>query len=118
MTPPTDSNATPSGRGAGHGAGAAQDDFLARRSVKQQLLQELRAGWENGERVQAEELLPRWPGSPSADPDVASLLFEEYYSGAREAQGDGGVKGSATGSCLERPSRRFSLDFPRSEMLL
>ena len=86
MTPPTDSNATPSGRGAGHGAGAAQDDFLARRSVKQQLLQELRAGWENGERVQAEELLPRWPGSPSADPDVASLLFEEYCQRRRQGE--------------------------------
>jgi eukaryotic-like serine/threonine-protein kinase len=86
MTPPSDSSATPSVRGAGHGAAPAPDDFLARRSVKQQLLQELRAGWENGDRVQAEELLPRWPGSPSADPDVASLLLEEYCQRRRQGE--------------------------------
>ena len=29
-----------------------------------------------------EALLPRWPGDPEADPDVASLLFEDYLQRA------------------------------------
>src|SRR5262245_32191625 len=52
--------------------------FAQARSLKRALLDELRAGWEAGEPVRAEDLLPRWPGDPEADPDVASLLFEEY----------------------------------------
>jgi serine/threonine protein kinase/tetratricopeptide (TPR) repeat protein len=52
--------------------------FAEARSLKRELLEELRSGWEQGVPVQAEDLLPRWPGDPDADPDVASLLFEEY----------------------------------------
>src|SRR5438132_962166 len=128
MTPPPDSNATPSVGGAGHGAAAAQNDFLARRSVKQQLLQELRAGWENGDRVQAEELLPRWPGSPSADPDVASLLFEEYCQrrrqGEQPASGEYERRFPSQKQVLDSLSnqhallRSLGLDKPSSGMLL
>src|SRR5437588_5042790 len=56
----------------------ASADFLASRSVKQRLLEEQRAGWEAGKGARLEELIARWPGDPNADPDAASLLFEEY----------------------------------------
>ncbi len=64
----------------------AASDFAAARSLKRELLAELRAGWEEGHPVRAEDLLPRWPGNAQADPDVASLLFEEYCQ--RRQQGE------------------------------
>jgi serine/threonine protein kinase/tetratricopeptide (TPR) repeat protein len=53
-------------------------DFAVARSLKRELLDELRAGWRQGRPVRAEDLLPRWPGDPGRDPDVASVLFEEF----------------------------------------
>src|SRR5438309_11965774 len=58
-------------------------DFLAARSVKQQLLGELRAGWESGQPARVEDLLGHWPTDPDTDPDAASLLFEEYCQRGR-----------------------------------
>src|SRR5207248_4651323 len=52
--------------------------FAAARAVKRELLQELRVRQGNGEAVRAEQLLPRWPTDPRRDPDIASLLFEEF----------------------------------------
>jgi serine/threonine protein kinase/Tfp pilus assembly protein PilF len=56
----------------------AKIDFLAVRKAKQELLGELRSAWEAGAPVAPEELLARWPVNPQGDPDVASLLFEDY----------------------------------------
>ena len=53
-------------------------DFAESRSLKRHLLDELRSGWEQGNPVPPQELLQRWPGDPNRDPDVASLLFEDY----------------------------------------
>jgi serine/threonine protein kinase/Tfp pilus assembly protein PilF len=66
--------------------GAQPADFAAARSLKRELLDELRTGWETGTAVRPEDLLPRWPGNPECDPDVASLLFEEYCQ--RQQKGD------------------------------
>jgi len=60
--------------------------FAAARSLKRALLDELRAGQEEGSPRQPEELLMRWPGDPRKDPDVASLLFEDFQQ--RQRQGD------------------------------
>jgi serine/threonine protein kinase/Flp pilus assembly protein TadD len=52
--------------------------FVEARSRKLKLLAELCAGSEDGEPVHPEDLLPRWPTDPATDPDVASLLFEDF----------------------------------------
>src|SRR5437899_113263 len=53
--------------------------FAEARSLKRELLDELRAGWDQGTPPAPEELLDRWPGDAARDPDVASLLFEDYW---------------------------------------
>jgi serine/threonine protein kinase/Tfp pilus assembly protein PilF len=53
-------------------------DFVAARRLKRELLADLDTGWEAGQPVRPEDLLTRWPGDAQADPDVASLLFEDY----------------------------------------
>jgi serine/threonine protein kinase/tetratricopeptide (TPR) repeat protein len=53
--------------------------FAEVRSFKRELLEELRAGWEQGHPKAPEELLARWPGDPARDPDAASVLFEDYW---------------------------------------
>jgi len=52
--------------------------FAEARSLKRELLEELRADWDRGTPRPPEELLGRWPGDPAGDPDAASLLFEDY----------------------------------------
>src|SRR5438132_6145423 len=52
--------------------------FTAARSIKRKLLEELCAGPKVNGSVHPEELLPRWPTDPKKDPDVASLLFEDF----------------------------------------
>src|SRR5438046_2716177 len=52
--------------------------FAAARAVKLELLNELRVRHTEGEPVRAEQLLPRWPTDPRRDPDIASLVFEEF----------------------------------------
>lgn len=51
--------------------------FLAARSIKRQLLEELSepSGPTNADLA---DLLGRWPGEPTKDPDVAGLLFEDF----------------------------------------
>src|SRR5437879_8083162 len=53
-------------------------NFAQARSLKRDLLAELRAGWEVGNPPRPEELLERWPGDPAEDRDAASVLFEDY----------------------------------------
>src|SRR5262245_26542987 len=56
--------------------------FAESRSLKRELLAELRASWQGGAPAAPEELLERWPSAPRCDPDVASLLFEDYLQRA------------------------------------
>jgi serine/threonine protein kinase/Tfp pilus assembly protein PilF len=60
--------------------------FAEARSLKRELLEELRRGAGAGLPVRPEDLLPRWPADPKNDPDVASLLFADYL--ARRGQGE------------------------------
>jgi serine/threonine protein kinase/Tfp pilus assembly protein PilF len=60
----------------GDEASSRAPSFAEARSLKRELLEELRAGGAEG--VRPEDLLPRWPGDPQADADVASLLFADY----------------------------------------
>jgi serine/threonine protein kinase/tetratricopeptide (TPR) repeat protein len=66
---PVPTNSPPPGDGA---------DYLAARRQKRTLLEQQRSLWEAGHSVQPEDLLPRWPTNPAADPDVASILFEDF----------------------------------------
>ena len=52
--------------------------FAAERSMKRELLEELRASWDANEPARPEDLLRRWPTPPEGDPDVASLLYEDF----------------------------------------
>src|SRR5947209_15503535 len=61
------------------------DAFAAARSLKRQLFEELRIGREGGNPVRPEDLLPRWPTNPGGDPDVASLLFEDFLQRQRHS---------------------------------
>jgi len=77
MNPPRDpSSEIPTWRGLPSDAQAGS--FAEARSLKRELLEELRADWDRGTPRPPEELLKRWPGDPAGDPDVASLLFEDY----------------------------------------
>ena len=61
-------------------------DFATARGLKRELLQELRASWEEGEQpLPPEQLLPRWP-EPVEGADVVSLLFEDYLQ--RQKRGE------------------------------
>src|SRR5438270_240180 len=53
--------------------------FAEARSLKRDLLEELRAGYDQGTPRPPEELLKRWPADAARDPDAASLLFEDYW---------------------------------------
>ena len=67
-------------------AAPAVHDFVAARSLKRQLLVELRTSWEEGQPIPPEDLLNRWPADPEADPDVANLLSEEDWQRHRQGQ--------------------------------
>jgi serine/threonine protein kinase/tetratricopeptide (TPR) repeat protein len=67
-------------------AEASVRDFAASRSLKRDILAELQTGWDEGQPPRPEDLLARWPGNPEDDPDVASLLFEDYCQ--RRRNGD------------------------------
>src|SRR5436309_1706256 len=71
-----DNSGIPSWDGPASDAGPA--DFAEARSLKRDLLAELRAGWEEGNPPKPEELLARWPGGPARDVDAASVIFEDY----------------------------------------
>src|SRR5438105_2892119 len=60
--------------------------FIAARSTKRKLLAELCAAGEASQPARPEELLPRWPGNPQADPDVASLIFEDFRQRRRRGE--------------------------------
>jgi serine/threonine protein kinase/Tfp pilus assembly protein PilF len=61
-------------------------DFVQLRSLKRQLMEELHLSWQKGNPVEPEALLGRWPGDAETDPDVASLLFQDYCQ--RQQSGD------------------------------
>jgi serine/threonine protein kinase/Flp pilus assembly protein TadD len=56
----------------------SSDSLLESRGAKRDLLNELRTSWQDGDPVPPEDVLARWPGDPDSDPDVASLLFEDF----------------------------------------
>lgn len=56
------------------------------RARKRELLDELRSGWAEGRPARPEEFLDRWPNDPDGDPDVASLLLEDYFQRRRRGQ--------------------------------
>ena len=43
----------------------AAGDFLQQRTVKRELLAELRQSWLEGKPISMDELLPRWPSDPT-----------------------------------------------------
>jgi serine/threonine protein kinase/tetratricopeptide (TPR) repeat protein len=65
---------------------AAASAFLAARTRKRQILAELRTAWARGQPTPPERLLVQWPTDPSADPDVASLLYEDYCQRCRRGE--------------------------------
>src|SRR5262245_20104184 len=66
--------------------GAERPSFVTARSTKRKLLAERCGGSEDDGPVQPEELLPRWPTNPATDPDVASLLFEDFRQRRRRGE--------------------------------
>ena len=62
---------------------AAGRDFSMLRARKRELLDEQRSRWAEGQPLQPEELLGRWPTDPDSDPDAASLLLEDYLQRRR-----------------------------------
>jgi eukaryotic-like serine/threonine-protein kinase len=58
--------------------------LLAVRSCKRALLSELGQSHESGNPVRPEDLLARWPTDAVSDPDIASLLFEDYQQQLRK----------------------------------
>lgn len=63
---------------AGHDDLDESPSFIEARSLKRALLAELRASHEENSPVRPEDILDRWPADPQTDPDVASLLFEDF----------------------------------------
>ncbi len=61
-------------------------DFLQQRTIKRELLAELRQSWLQGEPVSPDEILQRWPTDPTRDQDVASLLFEDHLHRTRAVE--------------------------------
>src|SRR5262245_45705324 len=72
------SAASPESRTRSAGPREGNGGFAEVRGRKLELLDEFRSDWEDGNAPRPEELLPRWPGDPEEDPDVASLLFEDF----------------------------------------
>src|SRR5579871_4218519 len=60
--------------------------FDVERTVKRELLDEVRRSWMAGSPLDPEDALRRWPTDPRADPDVASLLLEDYLQ--RSSRGE------------------------------
>ena len=60
--------------------------LLAIQQGKHALLDELKQSWEAGAPARLEDLLGRWPTQPKDDPDVASLLFEDWRQQRRHGK--------------------------------
>jgi serine/threonine protein kinase len=60
--------------------------FDVERTVKRELLDEVRRSWLAGSPLEPEDALRRWPTDPRDDPDVASLLLEDYLQ--RSSRGE------------------------------
>ncbi|HLQ46897.1 MAG TPA: serine/threonine-protein kinase, partial [Planctomycetaceae bacterium] len=56
---------------------SGDQSFLAARSIKRQLLEELSEP-RGPTRAELADLLGRWPNEPAGDPDVAGLLFQDF----------------------------------------
>src|SRR5436305_891540 len=79
---------------------AQAGSFVEARSLKRELLEELRADWDRGAPKPPEELLNRWPRPVAEDPDVASLLFEDYWQRQKHSA-------DSTGPTIEEYEERF-----------
>src|SRR5437879_13921280 len=66
--------------------GTEKPSFVEARSRKRKLLAELCADSQDSQSLRPEDLLARWPTDPGNDPDVASLLFEDFRQ--RERRGE------------------------------
>src|SRR3954470_18909147 len=62
----------------GSGDGRHDPKFTEARTVKREILAELHESWLQGQPIPPEQLLSRWPVEPGTDPDVASLLYQDY----------------------------------------
>ena len=62
-------------------------DFSIMRARKRELLDEQRSCWDKERPLQVDELLSRWPTNPNSDPDVASVLLEDYLQQRRRGAG-------------------------------
>ncbi len=65
---------------------AASTSFSVQRSRKRELLEEQRSRWSEGRPPRPEDVLGRWPTDPGGDPDVASLLLEDYLQKRRRGE--------------------------------
>jgi eukaryotic-like serine/threonine-protein kinase len=68
------------------GERAASASFSVQRTRKRQLLEEQRSRWSEGRPPRPEDVLGRWPVDPGSDPDVASLLLEDYLQKRRRGE--------------------------------
>ncbi len=94
--------------------------FAAARSLKRELLAELREGWEQGRPVAPEELLGRWPGGPGQDRDAASVLFEDYLQRRERsvvvAPAEADAKSAAGAAVVTPPSlEEYEQRFPKQK---
>jgi eukaryotic-like serine/threonine-protein kinase len=92
-----------------HSVGA----FLQQRTLKRELLAELRNSWEQGNPIPVDDLLSRWPGDPDTDGDVVSLLFENHLQRTRIVPSSPAMDVQAT-----VPRQQSVLDMVRHHELL
>jgi serine/threonine protein kinase/Tfp pilus assembly protein PilF len=60
--------------------------FSMMRARKRELIEEQRSRWSEDRSAPPEEFLRRWPTDPHGDPDVASLLLEDYLQRRRRGE--------------------------------
>lgn len=86
MSQGTDTPVDSPGSHSGQEDGADKLSFVAARCTKRKLLAELCGESEDDRPARPEDLLPRWPTNPAADPDVASMLFEDFRQRSRRGE--------------------------------
>src|SRR5689334_9113148 len=86
MSQGTDTPVNSPGTQPGPDDGADKPSFVAARCTKRKLLAELCGESEDDQPVRPEDLLPRWPTNPATDPDVASMLFEDFRQRSRRGE--------------------------------
>src|SRR5690348_12027304 len=86
MSQGTDTPVNAPGPQPGEDDAAEKLSFVAARCSKRKLLAELCGESEDDQLVRPEDLLPRWPTNPATDPDVASMLFEDFRQRSRRGE--------------------------------